>query len=71
MQREYLSSGVNVLSNSKKISYVTKEDIFQLNLTRIGGKIGKEWCRANFSSVSNPLTRWLMNVLLKQHLLDA
>ena len=43
MQREYLSSGVNVLSNSKKISDVTKEDIFQLNLTRtrIGGKIGK------------------------------
>ena len=41
MQREYLSSGVNVLSNSKKISDVTQADIFQLNLTRIGGKIGK------------------------------
>ena len=41
MQREYLSSGVNVLSNSKKISDATKADIFQLNLTRIGGKIGK------------------------------
>ena len=41
MQREYLSSGVNVLSNSKKISNVTKVDIFQLNLSRIRGKIGK------------------------------
>ena len=41
MQREYLLSGVNVLSNSKKISDVTKADIFQLNLTRIGWKIGK------------------------------
>ena len=41
MQQEYLSSGVNVLSNSKKISDVTKADIFQLNLTRIEGKIGK------------------------------
>ena len=41
MQREYLSSGVNVLSNSKKISDVTKANIFQLNLTRIGGEIGK------------------------------
>ena len=41
MQRQYLSSGVNVLSNSKKISDVTKAHIFQLNLTRIGGKIGK------------------------------
>ena len=38
MQREYLSSGVNVLSNSKKISNVTKADIFQLNLSRMGGK---------------------------------
>ena len=41
MQREYLSSGVNVLSKSKKIWDVTKEDIFHLNLTQIGGKIGK------------------------------
>ena len=41
MQREYLSSGVNVLTNSKKISNVTKADIFQLNLSRIRGKIGK------------------------------
>ena len=41
MQREYLSSGVNVLTNSKKISDVTKADFFQLNLFRIRGKIGK------------------------------
>ena len=41
MQREYLSSGVNGLSNSKKISDVTKADIFRLNLSRIRGKIGK------------------------------
>ena len=30
-QREYLSSGVNVLTNSLKISYMTKADFFQLN----------------------------------------
>ena len=36
-----LSSGVNVLTNSLKISDATKEDIFQLNLSRIRGKIGK------------------------------
>ena len=41
MQWEYLSSGVNVLSNSKKISNVTKADIFRLNLSRIREKIGK------------------------------
>ena len=41
MQWEYLSSGVNVLSNSNKIWDVTKAEIFQLNLSRIRGKIGK------------------------------
>ena len=35
------------------------------------GKIGKYWCRADFSSVSNPLTRWLPNGVLKQEFLDA
>ena len=70
-RREYFSSGVNVLTNSKKISDVTKGDFFQLNLCRIHGKIGKYWSRADFSSVSNPLTRWLPNGVLKQDLLDA
>ena len=35
------SSGVNVLTNSLKISDAIKADIFQLNLSRIRGKIGK------------------------------
>ena len=38
--REYLSSAVNVLINSLKISDHTKADIFQLNLSRIQGKKG-------------------------------
>ena len=38
--REYLSSAVNVLTNSLKISDKTKADFFQLNLPRIHGKIG-------------------------------
>ena len=33
LRREYLSSGVNVLTNSHKISDVTKGDFFQLNLS--------------------------------------
>ena len=70
-RREYLSSGVNVLTNNLKISDVTNADIFQLNLYRIHLKIGKQWCRADFSSDSNPLTRWLPNGVLKQDLLDA
>ena len=66
-----MSSGVNLLTNSLKISDVTKADILQLNLSRIRGKRAKQWCRADFSGVSNPLTRWLPNGVLKQDLLDA
>ena len=71
LRREYLSSGVNVLTNSLKISDMTKAVIFQLNLSRILWKIGKWWYRAYFSSVSNPLTRWLPNGVMKLDLLDA
>ena len=71
LRREYLSSGLNVLTNSLKISNVTKADFFQLNLSRIHGKIEKYWCGANFGSVSNPLTRWFRKSALKQDLLDG
>ena len=37
---EYLSSAVNALTNSLKISYQTEGDFFQLNLRRIDEKIG-------------------------------
>ena len=39
-RQEYLSSLVNVLTNSVKISDQTKADFPQLNLPRIHGKIG-------------------------------
>ena len=38
--REYLSSVVNVLTNSVKISDQTKADYVQLNLPQIHEKIG-------------------------------
>ena len=38
--REYLSSVVNVLTNSVKISDQTKADFVQLNLPRINEKRG-------------------------------
>ena len=41
MRREYFSSGVNVLTNSLKISDMTKDDILQLNLSRILGERAK------------------------------
>ena len=34
LRREYLSSPVSVLTNSPKISNITKRDISQLNLSR-------------------------------------
>ena len=71
LRREYLSSGVNVLTNSLEIGDVTKADIFQLNLSRIRRKRGKLFCGVDFRSVSNPLTRWLPNGVLKEDLLDA
>ena len=71
LRLEYLSSGVNVLTNNLKISDVTKADFLQLNLSQIHRKRGKKWCRFDFSSVSNPLTRWLPNGVLNQDLLDA
>ena len=39
-RREYLSSVVNVLTNSVKISDPTTADFVQLNLPRIHDKIG-------------------------------
>ena len=39
-RREYLSSVVNVLTNSLKILDRTKTDFFELNLLRIHEKIG-------------------------------
>ena len=37
---EYLSSAVNALTNSLKISYQTERDFLQLNLPRIDEKRG-------------------------------
>ena len=46
-QREYLSSVVNVLTNSVKISDQSKADFPTLNLPQIYEKIGEEWCRGH------------------------
>ena len=40
LQREYLLSAVNVLTNSLKISDQTNADFFQLNISIMHGKIG-------------------------------
>ena len=40
LQREYILSAVNVLTNSLKISDETSADIFQLNISQMQGKMG-------------------------------
>ena len=62
--QEYLSSAINVLTNTPKISYLTLREVFPLNLSQIDGKC----CRADFSSVWDPLKRLLPKSILKQYL---
>ena len=69
LRQEYLSSAVNGLAISLKISDQSKAVFFQLNLPGIHGKKGWRWCLATSSSVCNPLTRWLQNGVLKQEFL--
>ena len=40
LQREYLLSAANVLTNSVKISDQTNADFLQLNISQMHGKIG-------------------------------
>ena len=39
LQREYLLSAANVLTNSLKITNQTNKDLFQFNISQIHGKI--------------------------------
>ena len=70
-RREYLSSVVNVLTNSVKISDQTIADFLVLNLPQIHEKIGQYLGLANFSSHWNPVTHWLPKDVLKQDLFDV
>ena len=67
---EYLLSVINGSTNSLKISDQTKTDVFQLSLPQNEEKIKEKCCRADFDSVTDPLTHCLAKGLLKQDLLD-
>ena len=58
-EREYLTSGVNMLRNSLKISGTTKTEFFELKFFQIDKKIWQNCCLEDFSSVSDHLTCWL------------
>ena len=64
--REYLSSGVNMLTNSLKISDTTKREFFELIIFQSNEKIRQKYCRADLWSVSDTLTCWLfISVLMR------
>ena len=56
IEREYLSSGVNMLTNSLKISDTTKTEFLQLIFFQTDQKLRLKSCRANLSSLSDALT---------------
>ena len=63
--QEYLWSAVNMLENGSKISDLAKNHDTKLKLFDITGKLAWKCYCADYSSVSNPLTRWLPKGVLK------
>ena len=64
--QEYSWSAVNMSKSGPRISDPTKRHDTQLNFFNINGKSAKKCCLEDFSSVSDHLTPWLPNVVLKQ-----
>ena len=59
-------SAVNVLPNSPKASYVTKVEIFQLNLSSINVKVAWKFRSPGSTTIWDPLIRLLGKGVLKQ-----
>ena len=59
-----------MLTNSPKISDITKRNIFQLYFPQSDEKILYECCRADFSCVWEPLASWPWYSVLKWEFLD-
>ena len=55
-EREYLSSGVNMLTNSFKISDTTKTELFELISIQRYQKILGKYCCVDLGSLSDTLT---------------
>ena len=54
-----MSSGVNMLTNSLKISDTTKTEFLQLISCQSDKNIWQKYCRADLKSLSDHLTSWL------------
>ena len=59
MESIYLSSGVNMLTNSLKISDNTQTQFIELILFQSNKRIWEKYCREELSNVLEPLTGWL------------
>ena len=64
--QKHMCWAVNVLKKCPNISDPTKRHERQLNFFDINEKLAKKYCRADFSSVLDPLTGWFRNCVLKQ-----
>ena len=59
LEREYLSSGVNMLTNSLKILDTIKTEFFELIFFLNDQKLWQKFCHADLIIVSDPWTFWL------------
>ena len=61
-----MSSGVNMLTSSLKISDTAKTDFLELIFLEIDQKLWQKYCREDLCSVSDCLTCWVsMTVLVR------
>ena len=67
----YLSSAVNVLRNTTKISRNTREDIFQINFRENDEKTWKKCSHGDFASILVALTCWMSKRALKWRFLES
>ena len=68
-EREFLSSGVNMLTNNVKIEDTTKTEFFELIFFQSDQKIWEKYCHSVLNSVSGSLTCWLsISVLTRSFL---
>ena len=63
-EREYLSSDVNILTNSMKISDTTRKELFELIFLHSYQKIWQKCCLEDLSSVLEPSTSWMSKGVL-------
>ena len=61
-----MPSAINALTDSRKISDITKRDIFQLHFPHSDEKTWQKCCGAGFSSLWHRLGCWLSNGVLKR-----